>query len=63
MPKFKYSHMMILFVKYGVEIAQLGRYYANQPSATHPPFLTNLPFHDFPKYFNHYWWFTVLGKS
>jgi len=28
-----------------------------------PPFLTNLPFQDFPKYFNHDSWFTVLGKS
>jgi len=29
-----------------------------------PPFLTpNLPFHDFPKYFDHESWFTVLGKS
>jgi hypothetical protein len=25
----------------------------DQPSATHPPFLTNLPFRDFPNYFNH----------
>jgi hypothetical protein len=27
------------------------------------PFLTNLPFHDFPNYFNHESWFTFLGKS
>ena len=24
------------------------------------PFLTNLPFHDFPNYFNHESWFTIL---
>jgi len=28
-----------------------------------PVFDTNLPFHDFPNYFNHDSWFTVLGKS
>jgi hypothetical protein len=27
------------------------------------PFLTNLPFHDFPNYFNHESWFTILVKS
>jgi hypothetical protein len=33
------------------------------PSATHPHFLTNLPFRDFPNHFNHESWFTILGKS
>ncbi len=28
-----------------------------------PPFLTNLPFHDFPKHFNHSSWFQISGNS
>ena len=35
----------------------------DQPSATHPHFLTNLPFRDFPNYFNHESWFTIWENS
>jgi len=35
----------------------------HQPSATRPRFLTNLPFHDFPKTVNHDSLLKYLGKS
>jgi hypothetical protein len=55
------SHVATIFCNHLAKLLQ--KIITSQPSATHPNFGPNLPFHEFPKHFNHNSWFQISMNS